>query len=833
MADEKLTFTLSDEAPAGAPLLTLPSGIGLYRRKATLDLALNVGHGFGAAVALTGCSVRLGANGDSFLATLLPGDPESEGFDIGFKWDSEKGVSFSGGAALAVTVPLRAKLPLIKLNALHISAQPVAGADVRIPIELSVDASASLLGVIDATVQRIGVVANLFVGNVPPDAVAIGPFGATLAFKPPTGAGLSLNVAGVLNGGGFLSIDSAKGQYGGVLSLNVLGMGVTAMGLVNTKPDFSLVAIISADFKPVGIDISFGFTVNAVGGIVGLHRGVDVEALARGVRDNSIASIMFPADPVANAPRILSDMERIFPKVQNQFLVGPMIEMGWGKPAGMIAISLGVILQAPDPKIVILGILKVLVPPLPVPVALLRLQVNFIGSIDFAAQFVRFDASLFDSKLGQYTLDGTMAARLRGGPKPNFLVAVGGFGPRFVPSADLEVSAMPRVSVNLIATKDNPRLRFDSYYAVTSNTLQHGARLEIYAAAAGFGIKGFLGYDLLAQMSPLHFEAAFGGAVAVLAFGEEIFSLGLDLLLEGPDPWHVRGKVKFKILFFKHEVGLDETFGSPDAPAVPDVDLRLKFNEQLNNPRNWSAALPSQGQLLVQLKPVLSVAKAEEILAHPSATLEFNERALPLKVTVQRFGAAKPMGAAKFDITALVVAGAELAVVGVESEFAPAQFFDLTDDQKASAPAFQSLASGVRADPRALVAFSKAVPRDFGYENGVRDAAAVVSRFRSSTVVFDTSAAYALQSLGGSALAQSSVYKERAAALPTGLEVKLNSSAYQVIDMNTMQPVGVGVPGTAVEHGSAVAAQQAMQGLLAATPALAGSLQVLAAYELA
>jgi len=826
MADEKLIFTLADDAPAGAPLLTLPSGIGLYRRKATLDIALNIGHGFSAVAALTGCSVRVGANGDSFLATLLPGDPESEGFDIGFKWDSEKGVLFSGGAALAVTLPLRARLPLLKLNALHISAQPVAGADVRIPFELSVDASASLLGVIDASVQRIGVVANLFVGNVPADAVAIGPFGATLSFKPPTGAGLSMNVAGVLNGGGFLSIDSAKGQYGGVLSLNVLGMGVTAMGLVNTKPDFSLVAIISADFKPVGIDISFGFTVNAVGGIVGLHRGVDVEALAKGVRDNSIASIMFPADPVANAPRILSDMERIFPKVQNQFLVGPMIEMGWGKPAGMISISLGVILQAPDPKIVIIGILKVLVPPLAI--ALLRLQVNFIGSIDFAAQFVRFDASLFDSKLGGYTLDGDMAARLRAGRRPNFLVTVGGFSPRFVPAADMEVGAMRRVSVNVLPTTGNPRLRFDSYYAVTSNTLQHGARIEIYAAAAGFGIKGFLGYDLLAQMSPLHFEAAFGGAVAVLAFGEEIFSLGLDLLLEGPDPWHVRGKVKFKILFFKHEVGLDETFGSPDAPTVPDVDLRLKFDEQLNNSRNWSAALPAQGQLLVQLTPKLGVAHADEILAHPSATLEFNERALPLRVKVQRFGAAKPMGAANFDITAMVVAGAELVPVRVESEFAPAQFFDLTNDQKASAPAFQSLDSGVRADAGKLVAFSKAVPRDFGYEDGVRDAAAAASRFRSTTVVFNTSAAYALQSLAGSALAQSSAYKERVATLPTGLEVKLNSSAYQVIDMNTMQPVSA-----AGAHGSAVAARQALQGLLAAMPALAGSLQVMAAHELA
>ena len=825
MADEKITFTLADVAPGGAPLFTVPGGVGLYRKKAALDLTLNVGHGFTAQARLEDCFVRLGAN-DSFLEALLPGNPESEGFDIGFKWDSERGVSFGGGAALEVTLPLRARLPVVKLDALHLIAKPVVGADVQVPIELSVDATASLLGVIDASVQRIGVTATFYLaGAVPANAVAIGPFGATLKFKPPTGAGLSMNVAGVLNGGGFLSIDTEKGQYGGVLSLNVLGIGVTAIGIVNTKPKFSLVAIISANFKPVGIDISFGFTINAVGGIVGLHRSVDVAALAQGVRDNSIASIMFPADPVANAPRILSDLERIFPPVQNQFLVGPMIEMGWGKPAGMISISLGVIIELPEPKIVILGILKVLVPPLDI--ALLRIQVNFIGSIDFAAQFVRFDASLFDSKLSTYTLDGDMAARLRGGAHPNFVVTVGGFSPRFVPAADLEVGAMRRVSVNMLPTTDNPRLRFDSYYAVTSNTLQHGARIELYAAAAGFGIQGFLGYDLLAQMAPLHFEAGFGGAVSVLAFGEEILSLGLDLLLEGPSPWHVRGKVKFKLLFFKHEVGLDETFGNADAPGLPDVDLAAKFREQLNNPRNWSAALPAQGSLLVQLTPRLGVTDPAEILAHPAATLEFNERAMPLKVKLERFGAAKPTGAATFEITGMT-ANADLPIETLKSEFAPAQFFELTNDQKASAPAFQTFDSGVRANGLALVAFSKSAPRDFGYEDGWIDAATEISRARSRLVAYDVSAAYALESLGGSALAQSSVYKERAAALPTGLEIKLNPGAYQVVDAATLQPAAL-----AGVHGSAVAAQQAMQSLVAASPGLAGRLQVVAQHELA
>ena len=43
---------------------------------------------------------------------------------------------------------------------------------------------------------------------------------------------------------------------------------------------------------------------------------------------------------------------------------------------------------------------------------LLRLQVNFLGVIDFEQERFSFDASLFDSKLLCFTLSGDMAMRL-------------------------------------------------------------------------------------------------------------------------------------------------------------------------------------------------------------------------------------------------------------------------------------------------------------------------------------------------------------------------------------------------------------------------------------
>jgi hypothetical protein len=820
MADQ-LILSINDDAPEGAALLTIPGGIGLYRKRITLEVGLDTGGGFTAEARFENCFFRLGSNGDSFLGNLIPGAEDSQDFTIGFHWDA-KGFSFTGRGMLEITIPVRAKTPFVKLEALHIIATPQSGDSVSIAVELSADLTGSFLGVISTSIERLGIIANFYLTDPKPaDAISLGPLVATAKFKPPTGVGLSVDVAGVVKGGGFLSIDPDRGRYAGVLSLNLFGIGVTAIGIINTKPDFSFLIIITADFKPVGIDISFGFTINAVGGLFGLHRGVDLSGLSTAVRTNSIASLLFPAHPVEDAPRIINDLERIFPAVHNHFLIGPMLELGWGKPAGMFSLSLGVVIELPDPKIAIIGILRVLVPP--IDEALLRIQVNFVGSVDFAQQFLRFDASLFDSRLMMYTLEGDMAARLLWGSNANFAVSVGGFNPRFVPAADLDISPMKRVAINLLPTDDNPRLRIESYYAVTSNTLQHGARLEAYAAAAGFGLKGFLGYDLLAQISPLHFEADFGGSVAIIADDEEIMSLTLDLHLSGPSPWHVDGEVHFKVIVVPVTIPVHATFGGSDAPAVPDTDVAEKFRGQLNNSANWTAKLLDQSQLLVTLAPSINIAK-EEILAHPSATIEFNQNTVPLKLTIQRFGAAKPSGADFFELKRMS-AGKDMVADTVKSEFAPAQYFELSNDDKMSAPAFRELESGIRANAAALVNHGRPAPRDFEYRDSLIDSAgeevppnSAFARLAGSDI--------ARAAFAGGAAGRSDLFIDRQSARPTGDEVVISKGSYRIVDAATMQAAD------ARTLDSSIAASQALDSMVTANPALSGKLLVVADYEM-
>ncbi|MBK9036677.1 MAG: hypothetical protein IPL61_36410 [Myxococcales bacterium] len=62
-----------------------------------------------------------------------------------------------------------------------------------------------------------------------------------------------------------------------------------------------------------------------------------------------------------------------------------------------------------------------------------------------------------------------------------------------------------------LGSGDDPRLDAEGFLALTSNTLQLGARIDLYASAGPLNITGALGFETLVQFSP------FGLAVDVWA----------------------------------------------------------------------------------------------------------------------------------------------------------------------------------------------------------------------------------------------------------------------------------------------------------------------------
>ena len=170
-----------------------------------------------------------------------------------------------------------------------------------------------------------------------------------LGFKSPTGIGIAID-AEVVRGGGYLFFDKDKGQYGGVLDLDIKGLcTVKAIGLLATRmPDgsrgFSFLAIFAVEhFTP--INLGLGFRLTGFGGLFGYDRTVSMDALQAGLKTHALDHIMFPPDPVANAPAIISTAAAVFPPARDQIIVGLMAQIAWGA-ASLVTIELGLVVRA-------------------------------------------------------------------------------------------------------------------------------------------------------------------------------------------------------------------------------------------------------------------------------------------------------------------------------------------------------------------------------------------------------------------------------------------------------------------------------------------------------
>ena len=143
-----------------------------------------------------------------------------------------------------------------------------------------------------------------------------------------------------------------------VVQVKVIGVIDTIMP--NGSSGFSFILIITFDLPP--IELGFGFTLNGVGGLGGVNRTINTTALQAGFVAHSLNSILFPPDPIANAPEIISNIRNFFPVVKYSYVFGPMVEIGWGTPT-LITLEIGVILELPNPVvIVLLGLVEVALP---------------------------------------------------------------------------------------------------------------------------------------------------------------------------------------------------------------------------------------------------------------------------------------------------------------------------------------------------------------------------------------------------------------------------------------------------------------------------------------
>ena len=106
---------------------------------------------------------------------------------------------------------------------------------------------------------------------------------------------------------------------------------------------------------------------------------------------------------------------------------------------------------------------------------------------------------------------------------------------------------------------------------------------------------------------------------------------------------------------------------------------------------------------------------------HPLGRLAVNQRVVPLGLTVDRVGQARPAGGARFNIDPFAtVGGRPMPTSPLNDKFARAQYFDMTDDEKLAAPAFESMPAGVEIGTSG-VTFGMGVQSTTDYETLIYD----------------------------------------------------------------------------------------------------------------
>jgi hypothetical protein len=718
-------------APGTAPVVVLGAAGGSrvegrrVRAGAGADLGWSIvaGRAEGAFVleaAVEGGIVVLSLEGaDGFLTAILPSRTLELEVDVLVRWSSATGFHVEGSAGLEADLPVDLDLGPVKVQQLHVG---LAAAGTGLALELS-GALGARLGPVAMAVDRLGTIARLSFdggGN-------LGPADLALDFKPPQGIGLSIDAA-IVRGGGFVRLDPDRGEYAGVLELALGPVTVKAIAILTTRlpdgrPGWALLMVVFSEFR--AIQLGFGFTLNGVGGIVGLQHGVSTAELQAGMRTGALDYVLFPPDPVANAPLLLGQLRLVFPIVPRALTVGPALRIGWSRPPILTA-NLGLVLQIDDAmaaggaqpqlsRVVLVGRLEVILPPglAPGDPELVKLLVDVVGSYEVREQALSVDARLRDSHVAGLPLTGSLVVRARFGERPSLIVAVGGFHPRF---RDLPPGLPAQDRVTFELSHEIVTVRIAGYLALTSNTLQVGADAQLKAAGAGFTIEAALGFDALFETEPVFaFEIDFRVSASIRWHGRRLASVQVSGVLRGPGRWEVSGRASFSILFWDVDIGFELAWGRVAAALTAAVAVGAELVAALADRANWAAELPLGGNALVTL--AASPRARGTVAAHPLGELSVVQKVVPLGVDISRVGTARPSDGTRFDITTVALAGRDTGPPRFREEhFARGRYLDLDPEEKLSTPSFERFRAGVTISTSAFTVASDQVAFDPDFE---------------------------------------------------------------------------------------------------------------------
>ncbi|GAA3077352.1 DUF6603 domain-containing protein [Streptosporangium carneum] len=628
------------------------------------------------------------ADADGFLASLLPENLQME-FDLGVRWTQEEGLTFRGGAGLAVAVPLEVELGPARLDRLDLALLFVAGTTPTVTVEARLTGQVTL-GPFTASVEGVGTGADLLLrggreGPPPPGTFDLGVAAIGVRFLAPRGLGLAIE-AGPVKGGGFIAFDQDAGRYAGDFQVGIGDIGVDALALLDTKlpgGGFALLVVLRASFPPV--QLGFGFTLSSVGGLLALNRRIDVDVLRARIASGAARRILAPEDPIGNAAALNRELDTVFPRAAGVIMVGPTLQLSWVE---LVHFDLGIFIELPGPtKIMVLGSARATIANPLGNGPLLKIRLNIIGLLDVAKKVLEFDAVLIDSTLMEVLeLAGGAAFRLSWGDQPYALLSVGGLHPAYSPAPLVMPPSLTRVAMTRGSPGDFLYLRFEGYFAITTNTLQLGASVEVAINSGSITARGFLGFDALIRFEPFFFQIDFRASFRVRFGRRNLAGVSLRGELSGPGPITFHGRFCIEILFF--DICWEDSFsiGSQARPvASPVASAVLELARELVKPSNLSVEGGEDRFAVVEPASGLALP-----VFSPLGQILWTQSRAPLNLLLQRFEGS-PLSQPE------TVSARGTAVTGSAVDwFAPGSFAELSDADALNRKAFERLDGGVK-----------------------------------------------------------------------------------------------------------------------------------------
>lgn len=723
------------EGTGGRPTIVLGTSNATRLEIAALAWGIEIGGDFAAfrAAVRRGRLVIALGQADGFLRNL-PGGQVEVPFDLGLLADTKGGFRFEGGTGLKVNLPIAASL-FGAFTVQYVELELVLADRVRLELRGGFSVK---LGPFAASVDKLGMAADLTALTEGADV------GNLVKFLPPKGIGLRLN-AGVVKGGGHLFIDAQRGEYAGALELTVAEtFSVKAIALITTRrPDgsegWSLLLMVYGQFS---VHLGFGIFLTGIGGLIGLHHRVDLQALTDGMKTGALDDILFPADPVGDAPRILNRYRQLFPVEPDSLILGPMLELAFSQPPIVYA-RLGLVFEVRNAlgvhepmtltKVVLLGQLLAQLPPKATGApAILKLLIDVVGYYDAQEKFLLIRARLRDSFVGiegfaRLDLSGELLLAMRFGDDPSFVLSAGGFHPsykEFPPGVPRQLERMA------VSFGFGPiRMRCENYFAITSNSVQAGFAVIISARFGSIAsIEGALGFDALLYLSPrFRFVVLLHFSVSVKAFGTRLCGVSVKMELEGPGEWHAKGEFSFSILWWDVSIGFDEKWG--DAPAIParTTSATAALLADFARPERVLPEAPVGGQSLV----TLAGAESTTVFTHPLGRLSIRQKLIPLDVTIDRLGTQRlTEGSIRYSISDVLIGGVSVAAPEVVVDhFARGQFMELSENERLGGKSFERFPCGVVVGSSSYRVDDEGVRIDAVYEEKILEPQPLIDRF--------------------------------------------------------------------------------------------------------